>query len=453
MKPLNRSVAGIRGIWGKNLTPDVAIKYSAAFGTFLKQGKILIGRDTRFSGDILTQAAIVGLSSAGCDVTDIGVLPTPTCQLAVEKNIVDGGIVLTASHNPVEWNGLKFLNREGHFLNQEAFDSFMRIHDSNQIEYVEKPVLTNIRQGSEFNKDAIELHIHEIQKHVDVKKIREKQFQVVLDAVNGAGSRLLIPLLEQLGCTVTPVYCDESGQFLRGAEPMPEHLTTLCDKVRISGADIGFAVDPDADRLSIVTETGQALGEEMTLPLVAQHILSQIPEGSVVTNLSTSMAIDHVAGKFNRPVIRTQIGEAHVVTGMKENRCVIGGEGNGGVIFPAVHYARDTGVGVALILDYLSKAEKSISEIAGTIPHYVMIKKKIDVPLQKIPDILQKLQIKYADAEVNTVDGVKLIWKDRWLHVRKSGTEGMLRVFAESVSAEAAEDMTESTLSFIKSML
>ncbi|MBN2105233.1 phosphoglucosamine mutase [bacterium] len=453
MKPLNRSVAGIRGIWGENLTPDVAVKFAAAFGTYLKKGKVIIGRDTRASGEILTQAALTGLASSGCDVTDIGIVPTPTCQLAVENNVVDGGIVLTASHNPGEWNGLKFINREGHFLSQTEYETLIRIFDNNTIEYVQHPGFCNLQQGPDFNRDAIDMHIHNLMKHINVQNIREKKFKVVLDAVNGAGSRLLIPLLEQLGCTVITLYCDESGDFPRGPEPMPEHLGALCSRVTKEKADIGFAVDPDADRLSLVTETGRALGEEMTLPLVARHVLSRSPEGSIVTNLSTSMAIDHVAREYRVPVIRTKIGEAYVVDGMKKNQCLIGGEGNGGVIFPAVHYARDTGVGVALILDSLAASRQSLSQTAQSIPAFVMIKKKMEVPLEKIAPVQEALKTRYTDAEIDTLDGVKAVWKDRWLHVRKSGTEGLLRIFTEASDQKKADELAIQAIQLIESIL
>lgn len=453
MKPLNQSVAGIRGIWGENLTPDITVRFASAFGTYLKNGKVIIGRDTRTSGEILTHAAIVGLASAGCDVTDIGIVPTPTCQLAVEKNVVDGGIVITASHNPTEWNGLKFLNREGHFLNQKEYEDFISIYNDNQIKYIRKPTLVNLHQGPVFNNEAIELHITELLKQVDSYKIKEKKFKVVLDAVNGAGSRLLIPLLEHLGCTVITLNCDESGLFARGAEPMPENLTGLCKKVKAEKANIGFAVDPDADRLSLVTEHGKALGEEMTLPLAARHILSKKCEGSIVTNLSTSMAIDYVAREFKVPVIRTKIGEANVVSGMKENKCLIGGEGNGGVILPAVHYARDTGVGIVLILESLAQSGMTLSQMAESIPVLHMVKKKMDVPLEKIPDVLESIKKEYQDAKADTTDGIKLIWEDRWMHIRKSGTEGLLRIFTEAPSDKQAEQMADRAKKHIETML
>ncbi|MBN1781056.1 phosphoglucosamine mutase [bacterium] len=453
MKPLNQSVAGIRGIWGENLTPGIAVRFAAAFGTYLKNGKILIGRDTRSSGELLTHAALVGLSSVGCDVTDIGIVPTPTCQLAVEKNVVDGGIVLTASHNPGEWNGLKFLNREGHFLSQAEYDEFIKIYDQNTIAYADRPTLARFQQGEAFNKEVIDLHIHELLKHVDADRIRKQHFKVVLDAVNGAGSRLLVPLLEELGCTVITLYCDESGVFPRGAEPMPEHLGTLCGEVRKINAHLGIAVDPDADRLSLVDENGRALGEEKTLPLAARHVLSQRPEGCVVTNLSTSMALDCVAREFNVPVIRTKIGEAHVVGGMKMNHCLIGGEGNGGVIFPAVHYARDSGVGTVLILESMAASGKSLSGLAEQIPAFVMVKRKMDVPLEKIPGILESLQSAFPDAGTDLTDGVKLIWQNRWLHVRKSGTEGLLRIFTEAATETQALSMADEAIEQIQAGL
>lgn len=452
MKELTRSVAGIRGIWGESLDPTVAAHYAAAFGKYVKAGTVLIGQDTRVTGNALKHACVAGLLAVGCDVKDIGVCPTPTCQLNVKENDVVGGIVITASHNPGQWNGLKFLSGAGEFLNETENEKFLNIVDNNRIEYHLPEKQSTYFSSSELNQEAIDLHIRKVCAFIDEDLVRQRKFKVALDAVNGAGSRLLLPLLERLGAEVVQLSCEESGIFPRGAEPMPENISALCELVKAEKADIGFAVDPDADRLSIVSNKGIALGEEMTMPLVAQYILQKTP-GVVVTNLSTSMAIDYVVKKYNSKVIRTKIGEANVVSGMKANNCIVGGEGNGGVIVPAVQYARDTGIGIGVVLQLLASSEKSISEVAGEIPKLYMVKKKIDIPKDKIPDAYKYFEQKFASENVNTIDGVKIVWEDHWLHIRKSGTEGLLRVFAEASSAEQAEKMVEDALDEVKKMI
>ena len=452
MKSLIRSVAGVRGIWGETLFLDDVIAYSSAFGTYLKSGKVIIGRDTRVTGEMVNHAAVAGLISAGCTVTDIGVVPTPTCQLMVEVSDAVGGIVITASHNPVEWNGLKFIDQDGHFLAQNAFNELIELIDNHKIKPVKIQDLKVSKQGEVYNQQAIQTHIDKICEHINGDKIRGKKYKVALDATNGAGSRMILPFLEHLGCQVFTLYCEENGLFPRGPEPMPENIGDLCRFVVEKKADIGFAVDPDADRLSIVTEKGDALGEELTLPLVANHLLPS-KGGVVVTNLSTSMAIDFVAERHQTYVIRTKIGEAHVVSGMKQNTCHVGGEGNGGIIVPDIHYARDTGVGIGFVLESMVMSDSTISALAGIIPRYVMVKKKIDCPLNKIPEVLSKLQYAHPDARIDNNDGIKLIWDEAWLHVRKSGTEGLLRIFAEAKSADRADQMIQEGMELIKSVI
>ncbi len=451
---LHVSVAGVRGIWKESLFPETVFRYASAFGSYLQGGKVVLGRDTRTTGELFASAALAGLIAAGCGVTDIDVAPTPTCQLSVKTFQADGGLIVTASHNPVEWNGLKFVNRNGEFFSPDEHEAFQRIVGSNSTKLADAFHLKPAHRTQEYHQRAIQAHIEKIAQQIDAAAIRMKQFSVVLDAVNGAGSRLLIPLLKHLHCSITELNCLENGLFPRGPEPLKENLSMLCDLVREKEADIGFAVDPDADRLSLVTEKGEALGEELTLPLAAQHLLRRTGGNeTVVTNLSTSMAIDRVAEKYGAKVIRTKIGEAHVVSGMKEHRCIVGGEGNGGVIVPAVHFARDTGVGIGMILDSMTETGKTLSELSGEIPKYVIVKKKMDCDQNRIPDILNHLEKQYPDAEADRTDGVKLLWKNRWIHVRKSGTEGLLRVFAEAATFDEANTMADSVLNQIHKMI
>lgn len=454
MNSLKRSVAGIRGIWGESLYPDTAIQYASAFAMFVGGGKIILGRDTRTTGNPLRFAVLSALLSYGCEVIDIDIAPTPTCQLAVEKFKANGGIIITASHNPFEWNGIKFVNSNGEFLHEKDFGKITDIIDNNKIVYnpVEKTIEYDVSKSVQLNERAIKEHINEISNVIDVDLIRSKSFKVAFDAVNGAGSRLMFPLFKHLNVEVLPLYCEENGQFPRGAEPMPENLGALSNLVKEAKADIGFAVDPDADRLSIISEEGVPLGEEMSLPLVAQHIVSQTP-GVIVTNLSTSMAIDFVAQKYDCKVVRTKIGEANVVQGMKDNDCIVGGEGNGGVILPKIHYSRDTGIGIGLILDYIAKSQSKISELARTIPQLFLVKKKLDLDEQSIQKVLEYVQKTYSEDDVNTLDGVKVTWKDSWMHLRKSGTEGMLRIFAEAKSMDLANEIVDNMIAKIKDIV
>jgi len=450
MKSLLRSVAGVRGIWKEDWSLEDVIQYAAAFGMYLNSGRVVVGRDTRVTGEMISHAAVAALVSTGCSVTDIGVVPTPTCQLMVETSEASGGIVITASHNPVQWNGLKFLDENGHFFNQPAFNRLIEIIDRKQDATVSYEKLKPV--DSEANQEAIQRHIDAICSHIDVEQIRKKQFKVALDAVNGAGSRMIIPFLQNLNCEVIPLYCDESGIFPREPEPMAEHIGGLCNLVVGKKADVGFAVDPDADRLSVVTEKGEALGEEMTLPLVARHLLPE-KKGVVVTNLSTSMTIDYVAGLFKTRVIRSRIGEAHVVSAMKENDCHVGGEGNGGIIVPEIHYARDTGAGIGYLLEWMSQHQDSLSDLVADIPRYVLIKKKMDCPIERIPAILDQLKNEFSDADIDDTDGVKLLWKEAWLHIRKSGTEGLLRIFAEAKTADEANRLIKKCMELIRSVI
>ena len=445
MSELTRSVAGIRGIWGDSLLPETGVRYAAAFAMTRKSGKILVGRDTRTSGEALKHAVISGLLSLGCDIVDAGVLPTPSCQLAVQEFEADGGVIITASHNPAQWNGLKFVNARGEFLDENDFKSLIDILDNDRVAYPAMESPGTYRMEVSIHEKVVRSHISQICSVINVARIRKNKFKAVIDACNGAGSQLILPLLKELGVETVQLNCDESGLFPRGAEPMPENLGVLCDTVKKEKADIGFAVDPDADRLSIVSEQAVALGEEMTLPLVASHVVAG-KRGVIVTNLSTSMAIEHVAKRHDIPVIRTKIGEANVVSAMKEHQCIIGGEGNGGVIFPKIHFARDSGIGIGLILDYLSESVRPISELANDIPKYEMIKKKVDCSADVIRKTLDHYKVRYSGDQMDERDGLKIIWEDAWLHMRKSGTEGLLRIFAEATDRTKATELVDSAL-------
>jgi len=452
MAELVRSVSGIRGIWSESLFPTTVVKYAAGFGTYVKGGKIILGRDTRLTGDALRYVCIAGLLSVGCEIIDIGICPTPTCQLNVKELKADGGVIITASHNPGQWNGLKFVNAAGEFLDQENHDELIDIIDHNKTSYCSFSQIKTFHENKNLNEQAIKNHINKICNYIDVDVIRGKGFKVVVDACNGAGSTLIIPLLQELGCQIIKLNCEENGIFPRQPEPTAGNLTELCAFVKKEKTDIGFAVDPDADRLSIISERGEALGEEMTLPLVAQHVLKK-KGGVTVTNLSTSMAIDYVAKQLNTKVIRTKIGEAHVVSAMKKHQCYVGGEGNGGVIVPEIQYARDSGVGIGIILDMLANTGKTLSYLASQIPNYYLVKKKINYPSNYVPIIIEHFQKKYSDVEIDRTDGIKMIWNDLWLHIRKSGTEDILRILAEATTLEKAELMVDETIKSIYSLI
>jgi phosphomannomutase len=452
MNELIRSVSGIRGIWGQSLFPDTVSNYSAAFGTYVNAGKVVIGRDTRTTGETLKNASIAGLISAGCEVFDIGVCPTPTCQLMVEELHAVGGIVITASHNPANWNGLKFLDSNGQFLDELEHRKFLDIFDNNKIKRFPLSQHKFVHDDEELNKQAIETHISRIMSYINTDSIKKRPLKVVLDACNGAGSKVIIPFLEKLGCQIIKLNCLENGIFPRGPEPTPENLSELCAKVKKNGADIGFAVDPDADRLGIVSEKGEALNEEMTLPLVALNIL-QKKDGLVVTNLSTSMAVDFVAQKFNSRVIRTKIGEANLVSTMKTLNCYVGGEGHGGVIVPEIHYARDATVGIGIILELISESKKFISKLSKLIPKFYIVKRKITCPASRSVEIINKLKSESPDQNIDTTDGLRIDWGDSWLHIRKSGTEDIIRVIAESKSEEEANNLVEESIGKIKRLL
>ncbi len=430
---LKVSVSGIRGIVGESLTPEVALRFSAAFGNILGGGAVVVGRDTRPSGEGLTAAVVSGLLATGCDVTDIGIAPTPTVLFARKSLGATGAVVVTASHNPEEWNALKIVGPDGLFLHGDLSEQLLERYSNGEITW-------NSWEGAGVYSevDGISRHLESILSLpvIDADRIKDRGYRVVIDCVNGAGSEAASKLLSSLGCEVTGINCGMSGDFTRGPEPVAENLGELEKEVVKQKADIGFALDPDADRLSIVDETGSAIGEEMTLPLVIDLILEKEP-GPVVVNLSTSLVCEEVAGAHGVKCFRAPVGEANVALLMRGRGAVIGGEGNGGVMYPGLHTARDGILGMALVLQHMAEKEKTIGEVVKAYPAYHIIKRKVEVKDGSTGDILRELE-SHAFGNVNRDDGLRISGGGKWVHLRPSNTEPVLRIIAEARSPEEA---------------
>ena len=432
------SVSGIRGRVGAGLTPEVFAKYAAAFGAWaLSQGasnKVVLGRDSRVSGPMFHAVAQAALQSVGCTVIDIGLTTTPTCQLAVEHHHAAGGLMISASHNPIEWNALKCIGPTGLFL-EAAQGAAMRALVETGI-----PRATWDRLGAVTQDDrAIERHIERVLSipYVDAERIRAKHFKVALDCVRGAGAAIMPQLLQRLGCTVTAINTETDGRFPRPPEPVAENLGELERLVLESGADIGFAVDPDVDRLALVSNKGRAIGEDYTLALAARLVLRH-KKGPVVTNLSTSRVVEDAAAAAGVQFLRAPVGEVNVAVRMRQEHAVIGGEGNGGVILPEVHLGRDAPVGAALLLQLLAEEARPLSQIVDELPKYVIVKDKLDRPDASLDVVYSALREEFDGADADTQDGLRLSWPDRWVHVRPSGTEPIVRVIAEGPTQEDA---------------
>lgn len=425
------SISGLRGIVGEDLTPEIIFNYAAVFGKYLNPGKIIIGRDARKSGKIFRWAVIQGLDSVGCTVIDLGIVPTPTVLFMVRRLKAHGGIAITASHNPVQWNALKFISQKGQFLDQREFKIFS------------KCVLRKMTiKQREKKTDKIRLFPNGVDNHI--KKIIStlkpvvKRFKVGVDGVNGAGSIGLPRVLEEMGCKVYRMNCKFRPDFPRKPEPTPENIRGLCRFVKEKKLDMGFACDPDCDRLSIVDENGRAIGEENTLVLATDFILNKI-EGNVVTNLSTSALMDYITKKYDCKLYRTKVGEANVVSKMKKTSAIIGGEGNGGVIYPEINFTRDALVGAALIVKLLDERNKKISEILATYSRYYMIKKKIKISKERFEKKKENI-IKAFKGRLNFLDGLRITTKDYWLHIRPSKTEPLIRIIGEARSKRQIEE-------------
>ena len=439
MSPLIASVSGIRGIYGDGLTTEVIKNYTLAFGS-LYGPKIVIGRDTRTSGPEIESTVSETLLSIGCTPIHLGLATTPATQLAVEKLNADGGIVISASHNPAEWNALKLVASDGSFLTEAGFKKLQDKLDSGEYDFVDSSSVEESQAYAKANEDHIELVLS--LSNIDVEKIKERAFKVVVDCVNGVASKALPKLLELLGCEVTEIHCEPNGLFPHTPEPLEHNLSDLIQKTKEIDADIGFAVDPDGDRLAIVSDGGKYLSEEYTLVIATDVVLSGLPKGQkVATNLSTTQAIDDIAEKHGADVIRTRVGEINVVQEMKSVNAVIGGEGNGGVILPEAHYGRDALVAAALTLQFITNSEEPLSKIYSKMPQYIMLKRKVELGNVSSETILNSITEHFSDYDVDTRDGVKINKPEGWVHVRVSNTEPIMRIYVEAKTQESAESL------------
>ncbi len=433
-------VSGIRGIVGKDLTDEVVGRYARAFGRWAKARKpvVVVGRDARESGPAFERAVVDGLGSVGCAVVKVGLVPTPTVQLAVEHHAAGGGIAITASHNPIEWNALKFIGPDGIFL--DGADG------ARVLELVGEDGGGGGRTGKvATDEGAVERHLDAVLKlpAVDVERIRKRKFTVALDAVRGAGGPVMRALLERLGCEVAGINLETDGRFPRSPEPVPENLGGLSTLVTRAGAALGIAVDPDVDRLAIVDESGTPIGEDYTLAFAVRAVLGGKREKGngkrvVVCNLSTSLVVEDAARDCDAEVVRTPVGEVHVARAILRLAAVIGGEGNGGVMYPALHAGRDAPVAAALLLTLLARSGKRVSELVAAAPRYTIVKAKVERGAgsreQGLTRVYAELQRRFPDARADTQDGLRLAWRDRWLHVRPSNTEPIVRLIAEAPS-------------------
>jgi phosphomannomutase len=442
------SVAGARGIVGSALNVEVVTRLTLAFSSILPDGPVVVGRDTRPSGESLLGAVVAAVTATGRECINLGVAATPTVEMMVESLGAVGGVIVTASHNPVQWNALKFLDSRGIFIAKPDGD---RLYDTyiqggyNFVDAVSTGKSTVYDRGSQEHIDAI-LGLHAI----DVDRVLRRRFKVVLDCINGAGSVIAPDLLEAFGAKVVRVNCKTDGDFYRDPEPRAENLQDLAIRVRAEGADLGFAVDPDADRLALVDGTGTALSEEYTLALAVDQVLQAEKRGPVVVNMSTSALVDWVAGQHQATVVRTPVGEAHVVARMLEDHAPIGGEGNGGVIYPELHAGRDAMLGMALILQQLANRDISLRDQIAKYPAFFMTKNKLaldgEFSVERISELIQDL----GPARINTEDGVKAVFDDGWFHVRVSNTEGIVRVIAESMSFERTDALQDQAKSILQ---
>lgn len=459
---LIKSISGIRGTIGGNvnegLTPIDTVKFASAYGTWLKNNnpnqklKVVIGRDARPSGQMVSDLVCSSLIGLGIDVVNLGLSTTPTVEVAVPLENAHGGIILTASHNPKQWNALKLLNSKGEFISGEEGNTLLEIAETASFNFAEVDDLGTITNDNSY----LQKHIDAVLKLplVNVEAIKNANFSVVIDAVNSTGGIFIPALLEALGVQkVTKLYCEPNGQFPHNPEPLPEHLTDLASKIKESKADVGFTVDPDVDRLAMVCEDGSMFGEEYTLVAVADYVLSQTP-GATVSNLSSTRALRDVTESKGESYFASAVGEVNVVSLMKQNNAVIGGEGNGGVIYPESHYGRDALVGIALFLSHLALKKCKTSELRDSFPKYCISKNKIQLtPKVDVDNILQKIAEKYKNNEVDTTDGVKIYIEKEWVHLRKSNTEPIIRIYAESKSIDAANVLAERLKAEIKALI
>ena len=442
---LIRSISGIRGIIGQNFNDQIAAEYAKSFSSIQSDGPILIGRDTRNQGLEISNAIKSSLTSLGRDIFDCDIATTPIIQFLAKKLNTCGAIMVTASHNPEEWNGLKFIDSDGCFINENKNQKLLENFDKN-LNYPKSDYT-----GKIFDKrEAISLFIESLfdLDFIDINSIKDRNFKVVIDTVNGANFSILPTILKKLNCDVVEVFCNNSGVFDRNPEPIAENLNILSKKVIEEKADIGFACDPDGDRLSIVDNKGNAIGEENTLVLCADSFYEETNSNSpLITNLSSSMCLDFIASKHNREIFRSAIGEANVIELMKQKQSDFGGEGNGGVILKDIHLGRDSLVASIIILNMLQKKNKTLDQIMKNIPDFFMIKEKVDIPNIDISAFYNYLSNAYGDIDIDTADGIKFLWKDKWLHLRSSNTEPVIRIIAESSNPNTSKELIKDSIS------
>jgi len=442
-----RSISGVRGITETHLTPELSVVYARALHQFLPKGVIMAGQDSRPSGEDIIQAMMGELVRLGRTVIYCGIVPTPTVQFMVHNTEAVGGFIVTASHNPIEWNGLKFVREDSTFLHPNECEQLFGLVDTNkELQDAKDPGIIWPEQN------AIQKHVIACVslKCIDLNRIQRRHFKIVIDAVNGAGAYALPAMLESLGCEVIELNCEPDGNFTRGTEPLPENLKDLCQAVISHDADAGFAVDPDADRLAVVNEKGEPLGEEYTLVLAADGYLNDtVKNEKFVVNLSTSLALEKLAESKNCSVIRSAVGEINVVNKMNEIGSDLGGEGNGGVILRECHLGRDSLVAVTMVLNRLSQSNETLSEIHQSLPQFEIIKDKVSLEGIDPEELIRKVSVLFNDADKNTLDGIKFTWDDKWVHLRKSNTEPIMRIYAEAPNKDSAKKLVERVQSCI----
>ena len=459
---LLKSISGIRGTIGgatsKGLTPLDIVKFTSAYATLIrrtctiKNNKIVVGRDARLSGPMVRNVVVGTLMGMGWDVIDIDLATTPTTELAVTMEGASGGIIITASHNPKQWNALKLLNEKGEFLNKEEGNEVLRIAEAEDFDYAEVDKLGTCKIDLSYNQKHIDAVL--ALPLVDVEAIRKAHFRVAIDTVNSVGGIILPELLKQLGVeTITGLYTEPTGDFQHNPEPLERNLGDIMELMKKGQHDVAFVVDPDVDRLAMICEDGKMYGEEYTLVTVADYILKHTP-GNTVSNLSSTRALRDVTRKYGMQYYASAVGEVNVTTRMKEVGAVIGGEGNGGVIYPAIHYGRDALVGIALLLSHIAHEGKKLSELRATYPSYFMAKNRIDLkPDTDVPSILAKVKDIFKKEEINDIDGVKIDFADSWVHLRSSNTEPIIRVYSEASSPEKAEAIGQKVMTIVMELI
>ncbi|MDZ7815641.1 MAG: phosphoglucosamine mutase [Planctomycetota bacterium] len=438
MSSLMIGISGVRGIVGESLTPQLLVSLGMAFGTYVEGNPVVVGMDTRNSGEMVKHSVFSGLLSCGCEVIDLGVCPTPTLSIGVKALGAAGGIMISASHNPIEWNALKFFGDDGVYLDADEGRQLLDIYYQGGFQKARWNQLKNV---NDYDK-APEEHIRRVLGSVDAELIRSRKFKVAIDCCNGAGVEITQQFLARLGCELVTLNCEPDGYFPHNPEPSFVNLKDICRTTRVNDCELGFALDPDADRLAVIAHDGTYLGEEMTLALAADHVLSKNP-GPVVMNLSTTKTVEAVVAKHGCESIRVPVGEVNVSRKMAEVGSPIGGEGNGGVIDPRVLYGRDSLIGMALTLEMMAERNKSVKEIVATYPRFEMIKDKVSAPRTRALRSIRQMMKEHSDENINTEDGLRIDYGDSWVHIRASNTEPIIRVVAEAESRQKAKELVE----------